>query len=173
MCGSFKVCVLEVRRLDKFAAEKLLIWRLAPCWRVRTLIPERVLLVFPFPPSLIVLRRALTLCVRSVFWYSELAPVPESIRAVAARCRARACASRNGVRPVVVLRGEGVSAHAQAREACVQKNGGVEEMSSASAQLTRNPRGTRQAWCSKSQIAMFSMRRFGSQVFPQFLEHCQ
>ena len=59
--------------------------------------------------------------------------MPESIRAVAARCHARACASRNGVRPVVVLRGEGVSAHAQAREACVQKNEGVEETSSASA----------------------------------------
>ena len=69
----------------------------------------------------------------SVFWYSEIDPVPEAIRAVAARCRARASASRNEVRPVVVLRGEGVSAQAQAREAYVQKNGGVEEMSSASA----------------------------------------
>ena len=34
-----------------------------------------------------------SLCVRSIFWYSELDPVPESICAIAARCRARACAS--------------------------------------------------------------------------------
>ena len=72
-----------------------------------------------------------SLCVRSIFWYSELDPVPESICAIAARCRARACAPRSAVRPVVVLRGEDVSAHAQAREAYVQRNGGVEEMPSA------------------------------------------
>ena len=74
-----------------------------------------------------------SMCVRSVFWYSEVDPVPETIRAVAAQCRARASASRNEARRVVALWGEGVSAHAQAREAYVQKNGGVEEMSSASA----------------------------------------
>ena len=74
-----------------------------------------------------------SLRVRSIFWYSDFDPVPESVRAAAARCRARACAPRSAVRPVVVLRGEGVSAHAQAREAYVQKYGGVEEISSASA----------------------------------------
>ena len=57
-----------------------------------------------------------SLCIRSLLWYSELDPVPESTRAVAVRCRARA----DDVCPVVVLRGEGVSAQAQAREASVQ-----------------------------------------------------
>ena len=46
-----------------------------------------------------------TMCVRSIFWYSEIDPVSESIRAIAARCRARASASRDAVRPVVVLGG--------------------------------------------------------------------
>ena len=70
---------------------------------------------------------------RSLFWYSELDPVPESIRAVAARCRPRAGALHDEVRPVAVLRGEDGSAQAQAREAYVQGNGGVEDISSASA----------------------------------------
>ena len=54
------------------------------------------------------------LSIRSVLWYSDLDPVPESM---AARCRARAGAHRREVRPVVVLRGEDGSAQAQAREA--------------------------------------------------------
>ena len=40
-----------------------------------------------------------SLCIRSLFWYSELDPVPESIRAVAARCCARAGALTDAVRP--------------------------------------------------------------------------
>ena len=74
-----------------------------------------------------------SICVRSVLWYSELDPVPESIRAVAARCRARAGALTRAVRPVVVLRGEDGSAQAQAREASGQDCGGVTATSSASA----------------------------------------
>ena len=69
------------------------------------------------------------LAIRSVFWYSELDPVPESIRAVAARCRARACASQHEARPVVVLRGEDGLAQAQAREASVLKSGGESKVS--------------------------------------------
>ena len=64
------------------------------------------------------------LSIRSVLWYSDLDPVPESIRAVAARCRARAGALQREVRPVVVLRGEDGSAQAQAREASLLKSGG-------------------------------------------------
>ena len=59
-----------------------------------------------------------------MLWYSELYPVPESIRAVAVRCRARAGAFNREVRPVVVLRGEDGSAQAQAREAPLLKSGG-------------------------------------------------
>ena len=66
-----------------------------------------------------------TVCIRSVFWYSEIDPVPESIRAVVARCRARASSPTCVARPVVVLRGEEVeSAAARAQGAHVQKNGG-------------------------------------------------
>ena len=119
---SFKVCVLEVRRLDKFAAAR----EYFDPGKGSTRLPTPTLPDCS-PAS------SHSVCVRSVFWYSELDPVPETIRAVAARCRARAYASRGGVRPVVVLRGEGVPAHAQAREAHVQENGGVEEKSSASA----------------------------------------
>ena len=67
-----------------------------------------------------------SMCIRSLLWYSELDPVPESIRAVAARCRARAGALHGEVRPVVVLRGEDGSAQAQAREVYGQDYGGVE-----------------------------------------------
>ena len=35
-----------------------------------------------------------TLAIRNVFWYSELEPVPESVRRVVARCQAHACAHR-------------------------------------------------------------------------------
>ena len=76
-----------------------------------------------------------TVSVRSVFWYSEIDPVPESIRAVAARCRARACASRSGLLPVVVIRGEDVLAHA--REASVPESGGV-DVSMQEAQLPKS-----------------------------------
>ena len=54
---------------------------------------------------------------------------PESIRAVAARCRVRAAAFHREARPVVVLRGEGDSAQAQAREASLLKNGGESKAS--------------------------------------------
>ena len=64
--------------------------------------------------------------------------MPESIRAVAARCRARACASRSGLLLVVVLRGEDVSAHA--REASVPENGGVDVLMSAPAQEAQLPK---------------------------------
>ena len=37
---------------------------------------------------------AQTLSVRSVFWYSEVEPVPESIRRVVATCRKRVCLAR-------------------------------------------------------------------------------
>ena len=47
-----------------------------------------------------------------------------------ARCCASAGALPDAVRPVVVLRGEDGSAQAQAREAHVQENGGVEDTSS-------------------------------------------
>ena len=58
---------------------------------------------------------ARTLSVRSVFWYSEVEP----------RCRARACASHGGLLPLVVVRGEDVSAHAH--DAPLPENGGVTE----------------------------------------------
>ena len=69
------------------------------------------------------------LSIRSVLWYSDLDPVPESIRAVAARCRARASAFQREVRPVVVLRGEDGLAQAQAREASLLKSGGESKVS--------------------------------------------
>ena len=79
-----------------------------------------------------------SICIRSVLWYSELDPVPESIRAVAVRCRARAGAFNREVRPVVVLRGEDGTAQAQAREASGQDCGGVKATSAREAPLPEN-----------------------------------
>ena len=69
--------VQVVPRQDRCAVVKLLIWKRVRFWHENALIPEGALFVFPAPP-----------------W------------AVAVRCRARADASRDEVRPVVVLREE-------------------------------------------------------------------
>ena len=74
-----------------------------------------------------------SICVRSVLWYSELDPVPESIRAVAARCRARADALNREVRLDGVLRGESGSSYAPAREASEQDHEEVRATSPAQA----------------------------------------
>ena len=70
-----------------------------------------------------------SLSIRSLFWYSELDPVPKSIRAAAARCRARVAALHDEVRPVVVLRGEDDYAPAQAQEVPLLKSGGESKAS--------------------------------------------
>ena len=68
---------------------------------------------------------ARTSSVRSVFWHSEMEPVPESIRAVVARCQARACAQRGGFHPLVVVRGEDVYALAPQKDAPLPENRGA------------------------------------------------
>ena len=53
--------------------------------------------------------------------------MPESIRAVVDRCRARAWAPRGGLLPIVVVRGEGVAAQAQQEDVTPSQSGGAPE----------------------------------------------
>ena len=134
MCASSKACVQVAQRQDRCVVVRLSIWKTGSLLAREYFDPGKGPVRLPTPalpgcsPS-----SSHSMCVRSLLWYSELDPVPESIQAVAARCRARAGALQGEVRPVVVLRGEDGTAQAQAREGIRTGLRGVEDKSSASA----------------------------------------
>ena len=114
----FQGYALEAQRTGKCAFVKPSTWRQVLSWHVNTLIPERALVVFPHTRPGCSPCSSHALSIRSVLWCSELDLVPESIRVVAARCRARAGAFNREARPVVVLRGVIQHKHKPERHHC-------------------------------------------------------
>ena len=132
-CESSKEYVQAAQRRGRCAVVRLLTWKRARFWHASTSIPERVLFVYPHPPSLVVLRPVPLRCV-----YAVCFGIQNLILFLKAFGQLLRVAELVLVRPMTqsVLWssfGEDVSAQAQAREAYVQKNGGVEDTSSASA----------------------------------------